>query len=120
MSAARNIRARCSMHLLRSALLPLLSSLPRSIGVRMASNTAGAAAGSTSLRSPCYCGALELVVSKSAQPIGTSVCHCTNCRSLSGARTMHREHDLLDTRNCMICLPGCGMCVMPTCAIFDS
>ena len=53
-----------------ATLLPLL---------RMVSTAAA-----PTLRSSCFCGALELRVAASA-PLGSSCCHCTTCRALSGA-----------------------------------
>jgi len=33
----------------------------------------------------CFCGSLEVIVAPAAQPVSSSICHCANCRSLSGA-----------------------------------
>ena len=37
------------------------------------------------LRASCFCGAVEVAVDSKASPVSTSICHCANCRRISGA-----------------------------------
>lgn len=44
-----------------------------------------AAASAAALETSCFCGAVRLRIVSAASPIATSICHCSNCRRLSGA-----------------------------------
>ena len=64
-----------------SALLSSALLLSRRGCARMSTAPAPSAA-------TCFCGSVSILITPGAEPIGTSMCHCKICRTLSGAPMM--------------------------------
>ena len=64
-------------------LLPVVAAALRPTVRMSVPATAATSTAATATEARCFCGAIKVTVTGS--PAGTSACHCSTCRSLSGA-----------------------------------
>lgn len=52
---------------------------------RQAMLSLATAAASAALEASCFCGAVRLRIASTSIPVSSSICHCSNCRQLTGS-----------------------------------